>query len=216
MPSRMPKTGNEMKTAKRLVKDLWIRYKKELILVAIFLLLTSISNTVGSIFTPRIIDEVITPVVKYHTKTFDEVQGLLLKLIIAMGSMYLIGIVSALIYTRIMAVVTQSFLNDMRKKTFGQMEKLPISYFDRNTHGDIMSIYTNDIDAIRQFVGSSIPNLIHCAMILGILIIIMLSYSVWLSLVVFLGVVFMFLTTKYVGGNSAKFFVNQQKTVGKL
>ena len=96
MPSRMPKTGNEMKTAKRLVKDLWIRYKKELILVAIFLLLTSISNTVGSIFTPRIIDEVITPVVKYHTKTFDEVQGLLLKLIIAMGSMYLIGIVSAL------------------------------------------------------------------------------------------------------------------------
>ena len=216
MPTRMPKTGNEKKTAKRLIKDLWSGYKKELILVVIFLLLTSISNTVGSIFTPKIVDEVITPVVKYHTKEFADVKDLLLNLIITMGSLYAVGIVSSLVYNRIMAGVTQSFLNDMRKKTFGQMEKLPISYFDRNTHGDIMSIYTNDIDAVRQFVGSSIPNLIHCVMILSLLVIIMFTYSIWLSLIVFVGVICMFFTTKYVGGNSAKYFVNQQRTVGKL
>ena len=224
MPSRMPKTGNEMKNAKRLIGDLWKGYKKELIIVIILLLLTSISNTVGSIFTPKIVDNVITPVVsgielesgEIIYKTFAEVEGLLLRLVIMMGSLYLVGIISSLIYNRIMAGVTQSFLNDMRKRTFGQMEKLPISYFDRNTHGDIMSIYTNDIDAIRQFVGSSIPNLIHCVMILSILIIIMFAYSIWLSLIVFAGVILMFITTKYVGGNSAKYFVNQQKSVGKL
>ena len=169
MPGRMPKSGNEGKTAKRLLKDLFSRYGKEFILVIILLLFTSISNVTGSLFTPRIITDVIAPVTS-GAKTFSEVSDLLLQLVLIMGSIYLVGIISSLLYTQIMAKVTQYFLNDMREKTFAHMQTLPISYFDRRTHGDIMSIYTNDIDAIRQLVGGSIPNLIHCAMIIVLLV----------------------------------------------
>ena len=214
-PSRMPRTGNEGKQMKRLLSDLWKGYKKELIIVTICLLLTSISNTAGSLFSPRIINEVITPVIKNGAK-FSDVSGLLLQLILTMAAMYIVGIASSFAYTRIMAGVTQKFLNDMRERTFAHMEKLPISYFDRHTHGDIMSIYTNDIDAIRQLVGSSIPNLIHCAMILSILVVVMLVNSVWLSLIVLLGVIAMMFTTKNVGGRSGKFFMDQQKTIGQV
>ena len=214
-PSRMPRTGNEGKQMKRLLSDLWKGYKKELIIVTICLLLTSISNTAGSLFTPRIINDVITPVIKNGAK-FSDVSGLLLQLILTMAAMYIVGIASSFAYTRIMAGVTQKFLNDMRERTFAHMEKLPISYFDRHTHGDIMSIYTNDIDAIRQLVGSSIPNLIHCAMILSILVVVMLVNSVWLSLIVLLGVIAMMFTTKNVGGRSGKFFMAQQKTIGQV
>ena len=215
MRGRMPKSGNEGKTAKRLLKDLFSRYGKEFILVVILLLFTSISNVTGSLFTPRIITDVIAPVTS-GIKTFSEVSELLLQLVITMGIIYLIGIVSSLLYTQIMAKVTQHFLNDMRERTFAHMQTLPISYFDRRTHGDIMSIYTNDIDAIRQLVGGSIPNLIHSAMIIGLLVIIMFSYSIWLSLIVFFGVILMFFTTKYIGGNSGKYFMMQQKTLGQL
>jgi ATP-binding cassette subfamily B protein len=216
----MPKSGNEGKVAKRLLKDLFSRYKVQLILVFILLIFTSISNVTGSLFTPRIINDVIKPVVSPEegvmALTFADVSELLLQLIITMGTLYLIGIISSLLYTRIMATVTQHFLNDMREKTFAHMQTLPIKYFDRRTHGDIMSVYTNDIDAIRQLVGGSIPNLIHSAMIIIGLVFIMFSYSIWLSLVVFLGVILMFFTTKYVGGNSGKYFMMQQRTLGKL
>ena len=215
MRGRMPRTGKEGMYIKRLLKDLMAKYKKQFILVTICLLLTSISQTSAAIFSPKIINEVITPVLK-NTAEFSDVSGLLLMYILIMAGLYAIGITSSFIYTRVNAVVTQSFLNDMRKKVFNHMEKLPISYFDRNTHGDIMSVYTNDIDAIRQLVGSSIPNLIHCGMIIFLLIGIMIFYSVWLFLIVVGGIVLMFLTTKYVGGNSGKFFVRQQKTIGKL
>ena len=220
MRGKMPKTGNEGKVAKRLLKDLFKGYKKELILVFILLIFTSISNVTGSLFTPRIINEVITPCIPSEKNpiplVFSDVSGKLIQLIITMGTFYIIGIISSLLYTRIMAKVTQHFLNDMREKTFAHMQTLPIKYFDRRTHGDIMSIYTNDIDAIRQLVGSSIPNLIHSAMIIIGLIAIMFSYSIWLSLVVFLGVILMIITTKYVGGNSGKYFVKQQRTLGQL
>jgi ATP-binding cassette subfamily B protein len=215
MRGRMPKSGNEGKVAKRLLKDLFARYKKELIAVFILLIFTSISNVTGSLFTPKIINEVITPVTK-GLKTFSEVSGRLLELITIMGILYAVGITSSLLYTRIMAKVTQYFLNDMREKTFAHMQTLPIKYFDRRTHGDIMSVYTNDIDAIRQLVGGSLPNLIHSAMIIFGLVVIMFSYSIWLSLIVFLGVILMFITTKYVGGNSGKYFMLQQKTLGQL
>lgn len=215
MRGKMPKTGNEGKITKRLLKDLFSKYGKHFIAVVILLLVTSISNVTGSLFTPRIINDVIKPVTD-GVKTFKEVTPTLFKLIITMGSVYLSGILATVIYTQIMAKVTQHFLNDMREKTFAHMQTLPIKYFDRRTHGDIMSIYTNDIDAIRQLVGSCIPNLIHSAMILILLVFIMFSYSIWLSLIVFLGVILMFITTKYVGGNSGKYFVRQQRTLGRL
>ena len=220
MRGKMPRTGNEGKVAKRLLKDLFKKYKVQLILVFFLLILTSISNLTGSLFTPMIIDEVIEPVVLPAEGAlplaFSQVSGRLIEIIITMGIFYIIGITSSLLYTRIMAVVTQSFLNDMREKTFAHMQTLPIKYFDQRTHGDIMSVYTNDIDAIRQLVGGSLPNIVHSGMIIVGLIAVMIYNSVWLTLVVFLGVILMLFTTKYVGGNSGKYFMLQQKTLGQL
>ena len=180
------RSGNEIKNLKRLLKDLWKNYKKQLILVIIFLLLASISTTTASIFLAQIINRVIVPVVKGISNdagviiyySYSDVSSTLWKIISLMAIIYVIGIVSAFIYTRMMAKITQGFLNEMRKKTFNHMESLPISYFDTHTHGDIMSIYTNDIDAIRQLVGSSIPSLIQSGTILIILTIIMLTYDI--------------------------------------
>ena len=217
------KTGNEIKDLKRLLKALWKNYKKRLILVAICIMLTSISMTVGSIFLAQVINRVIAPVISgveidgvitYYT--YSDVSSTLWTLITIMASIYFIGIIASFVYTRVMAGVTQGFLNDMRKKTFHHMQTLPISYFDTHTHGDIMSIYTNDIDAIRQLVGSSIPSLFQSIMVLSVLTGVMLTYSIWLALIVVIGVIIMFNVTKKIGGKSSKYFVKQQKSVGKL
>lgn len=217
------KSGNEIRDLKRLLKELWSHYKKRLILVAICIVMTSISMTVGSIFLAQVINKVILPVISgvenngvVTYMTYSDVSSTLLTLILIMGAIYLLGIIASFTYTRIMAGVTQGFLNEMRKKTFHHMQSLPISYFDTHTHGDTMSIYTNDIDAIRQLVGSSIPSLFQSLMVLTVLTIVMLTYSIWLALIVLVGVIIMFNVTKKVGGKSSKYFVNQQKSIGKL
>lgn len=212
---RFAKDGSEIKNVKRLLKELWKHYKKQLILVSICIMLTAISTTSASIFLAQIINRVITPVLSGGSE-FNQVYPTLITLISIMGSIYLIGIISAFTYTRIMAGVTHGFLNIMRKKTYDHMERLPISYFDTHTHGDVMSVYTNDIDAIRQLVGSSIPSLIQSSMVLLVLTIVMLTYSIWLALIVFLGVFIMFNVTKIIGGKSSKFFVKQQQSIGKV
>lgn len=222
--ARGVKDGNEIKNLKRLLKDLWKNHKKKLILVIICLMFTSISMTISSIFLAQIINRVIMPVIEGTTNeagvvvyaTFSDVSPILWQLILTMGAIYLIGITSSFVYTRVMASITQSFLNEMRQKTFHHMQSLPIPYFDTHTHGDVMSIYTNDIDAIRQLVGSSIPSLIQSGTILIVLTGTMLTYSIWLALVVFLGIILMINVTKKIGGKSSKYFVKQQRTVGRV
>jgi len=229
MPPRMGnargvKDGNEIKNLKRLLKELWKHYKKHLILVAICLFITAFSMTTASIFLAQIINKVISPVINGYENdlgvkvyaSYSDVSPVLLKLIIIMASIYIVGITCSFIYTRTMATVTQGFLNEMRKKTFHHMQRLPISYFDTHTHGDIMSVYTNDIDAIRQLVGSSIPSLLQSGTVLIILTGVMLTYSIWLALIVFSGVIVMFNVTKKIGGKSSKYFIKQQKSIGKL
>lgn len=222
--ARGVKDGNEMKNLKRLLKDLWKSYKKQLILVIICLALSSFSMTVGSIFLAQIINKVISPVVNgvkdsngiITYLTFDDVSSTLWQLIAIMAGIYIVGILGSFIYTRVMAGVTQGFLNKMRERTFHHMQTLPIPYFDKHTHGDVMSVYTNDIDAIRQLVGSSIPSLLQSVTVLIVLTIVMFTYSIWLALIVFLGIIAMFKVTKSVGGRSSKYFIKQQKSIGKV
>ena len=222
--ARVAKTGNEMKILKRLLKDLWQDYKLQLIFVVICLFFTSISMTTGSIFMAQIINKVVLPVISGVSDgaggvtylTYQDVSPILWQLILIMGSLYFVGIIASFVYTRIMAGVTQGFLNKMRKKTFAHMEKLPISYFDTHTHGDVMSVYTNDIDSIRQLVGSSIVSLIQSIAILSILTVVMFVYSLWLAGIIFIGVFVMFRVTKSVGGKSSKYFIKRQESVGKL
>ncbi|MBR1624489.1 MAG: ABC transporter ATP-binding protein, partial [Clostridia bacterium] len=132
-----------------------------------------------------------------------------------MAVIYALGILANFIYTRLMAVVTQKFLDDMRKKVFNGMQSLPIRYFDTHTNGDIMSHYTNDIDAIRQMVSQSLPQVFISLIMLTVISVVMLYYSLWLTLIVVAFTVILVLVAKAVGGRSAKYFVAQQRTTGK-
>lgn len=213
--NRMPRSGNEMKIMKRLLNDLWKSYGKELIVVLVCLFLSALSNTLVSIFLQPITDLVIDPVVSLG-KSWSDVHGAMLVILGIMLLIYILGIASITIYSQMLARITQGFLNKMRERTFGNMERLPISYFDRNTHGDIMSIYTNDIDAIRQLVSQALPSMIQSGAILAVLVVVMLLRSIWLALIICLGVFFMAFATKKFGGKSSKFFVKQQRSIGVL
>lgn len=127
--------------------------------------------------------------------------------------LYILSILSITLYTQLMAYMTQGFLDKLRQEMFNGMQNLPIRYFDTHKHGDIMSHYTNDIDTLRQLVSQALPTLIQAGAIVLVVLGIMLYFSVWLTLVLLLGVFAMFLVTKKVGGGSAKYFMRQQRSV---
>ena len=136
-------------------------------------------------------------------------------IIVFLAVMYILSLIAVTVYTQLMAVMTQGFLYKLRKTMFDGMQELPISYFDTHRHGDIMSYYTNDIDTLRQLVSQTIPAVLRAgAVVIGVLCV-MLYYSVWLTLILLLGVVLMFLVSKKVGGGSAKYFIRQQQSMGK-
>lgn len=219
-PAKMQQ--NEMgKTAGRLIKSLFHYYKWELIVVMIALLFSAIGSTAGSVFIGTITDECITPAVQRIAQgmavaeSLDLMWPLLIKYLIAMVTIYAICIFASFAYTRIMAIVTQGYLKNLRGEMFSHMESLPIKYFDTHPRGDVMSYYTNDVDAIRQLLAQSIPQIITSVITLTAFIVIMLYYSIWLTLVIFVGVIAMFALTGSVSGKSAKYFVKQQKSIAK-
>ena len=219
-PAKMQQ-GEMGKTATRLIKSLFHYYKWELIVVMIALLFSAIGSTAGSVFIGTITDECITPAVQRIAQGMPVAESLdimwptLIKYLIAMVSIYGICIFASFIYTRIMAIVTQGYLKNIRGEMFSHMESLPIKYFDTHPRGDVMSYYTNDVDAIRQLLSQSIPQIVTSVITLTAFIVIMLYYSIWLTLVIFVGVIAMFMLTSSVSGKSAKYFVKQQKSIAK-
>ena len=207
-----PKAKNAKGTISRLIKYLFKYYKTYLVIVGICILLSAVSGTVSSLFLNQIV-LIISDGLKVG---YSAIYARLLRIILIMIGFYLVGIVSSFIYSRLMAVVTQGFLNKMRQNMFASMQSLPIKYFDTHTHGDIMSHYTNDIDTLRQLISQSIPQLFTSALTIIALLGYMLFFSVWMTLLVFLGVFAMMQVTKKVGGNSAKYFVKQQKSIGEV
>ena len=140
----------------------------------------------------------------------------LVPLLIKLGGLYLLSIAALTLETQLMAVMTQGFLDRMRREIFNGMQSLPIRFFDTHKTGDVMSHYTNDIDTMRQFVSGSLPALIRSGAIVLSVFFIMLWYSVWMTLLLLVGVAAMFYVTKTVGGGSARFFMDQQKAVGAM
>lgn len=207
-----PKAKNAKGTVVRLFKYLFKYYKSYLVIVGICILLSAVSGTVSSLFLNQLV-LIITEGVKVG---YSAVYAKLLRIILLMVGFYLVGVVSSFVYSRRMAIVTQGFLNKMRRNMFGSMQTLPIKYFDTHTHGDIMSHYTNDIDTLRQLISQSIPQLFNSVLTIVALLFYMLYLSVWMTLLVFLGVFAMTMVTKKVGGNSAKYFVKQQKSIGAV
>ena len=206
--------GHKAKNAKgtllRLFKFLFKYYKTYLIIVAVCILLSALAGTVSSLF----LNQLLLVIGDGINTGFNSVSGRLMHVIGLMIGFYALGVITTFIYSQLMAVVTQGFLDKMRQNMFGSMQSLPIKYFDTHTHGDIMSYYTNDIDTLRQLISQSIPQLLTSFLTIVALLCYMLFLSVWMTLVVLLGVFAMTMVTKKIGGNSARYFVKQQKAIG--
>lgn len=216
----MPRRGMAMtdgrkldsKTAKRLIGYITKNYKKQLFIVVLCILISSVAGVVGSLFLQTVIDDYITPLLQVSNPVFTG----LLKAIGGMAMIYILGALTGYLYNRIMAVISQGVLKDIRDEMFSKMQTFPISYFDTNTHGDIMSHYTNDTDTLRQMISQSLPSLISSLITIVAVIFAMFSISIPLTLFIFVFVFFMMNVTKKIAGKSGKYFINQQQSLGKV
>lgn len=198
-------------TLKRLLGMLFANNKKSIIVVIVCLLLAATTGVANSVFLEYLLKMINVGV----SEGLNSVLGGLITLFVIMACVYGTCILSNFFYARIMASITQNFLHQIRTTVFNKMQSLPVKYFDTHLTGDIMSSYTNDTDAIRQLVSQSLPNLFSSLISITTLLVIMFSKSIWLSLIIFLGVFVMTLVTKTVGGNSAKYFMRQQQSLAK-
>lgn len=201
-------------TFKRLLSMLFKNNKLLLSVVAVCLILSSVISVASSIFLKNLID-ILEKLVGKETGV-NAAWSQLTVIFIVMASVYALGILCSFLYNRLGAIITQNFLHDVRTQMFSKMQSLPISYFDSHNTGDVMSIYTNDTDALRQLVSQSLPQLISSAISLVTILYLMLSYSLWLAFVVILGAFIMLFVVKTIGGKSAKYFVRQQRSVGDV
>ena len=182
--------------------------------IAVFLLIFAgvIANVQGTMFTKNLIDDYITPFLLSDNPNFAP----LAKAISRVAVFYAIGVISTYIYNRIMVAVTQGTLRNLRNDLFAHMEKLPIRYFDTHSHGDIMSVYTNDIDTLRQMISQSIPQIINSTFTIVSVFVSMLILNIPLTLVTLVMVSLMLICTKKAAGQSGKYFLDQQKNLGAV
>ena len=207
-PSRPQVNPN---TLKRLLGYLSV-YKTRVILVVICILLSAIANVMSSLFIQRLIDDYISPLLLEANPVFDA----LFRAIVQMACIYVIGILASFIYNRTMAVISQGILKKIRDDMFAHMQTLPIKYFDTHTHGDVMSHYTNDTDALRQMLSQSLPQLLSSCVTIVAVFISMLYLSLWMTLFI---IVFLFLILKVVksiAGKSSVYFIKQQQNIGDV
>ena len=182
--------------------------------IAVFLLIFAgvIANVQGTMFTKNLIDDYITPFLLSDNPNFAP----LAKAISRVAVFYAIGVISTYTYNRIMVAVTQGTLRNLRNDLFAHMEKLPIRYFDTHSHGDIMSVYTNDIDTLRQMISQSIPQIINSTFTIVSVFVSMLILNIPLTLVTLVMVSLMLICTKKAAGQSGKYFLDQQKNLGAV
>ncbi len=204
----------DFKILGRVLKLLYKSYPVLLPLTALCILFSATVSAIPSIFTQKIM-AVIDSCLKSGNFSWEIAKQEILPKVILLIVLYVCSIIFITLQTQLMAYITQGFLGKMRCKMFDGMQNLPIKYFDTNKHGDIMSYYTNDIDTLRQLVSQSLPSLLQSCIIVVTVLGIMLYYSIWMTCVVLLGVVAMFFVSKKIGGGSAKYFIRQQKSLGK-
>ena len=199
-------------TLGRILNTLFEFYPVRMPIVFFCIIFSAVVSSIPAIFMQNIISIVET---SWKTGDWDAVGGKIVTYVGILLIFYILSLLSAVTFTQMMATITQGFLKKLRVKMFHGMQNLPIKYFDTHNHGDIMSYYTNDIDTLRQMVSQSIPQLLISSVTVLTVFSIMLYFSLWLTLVVIVGVVFMFIVTKKIGGNSAKYFIRQQTSLGK-
>lgn len=200
-------------TVKRLIQMEFSFFPKLLPFVIFLIIVNAVISSIPSVFQQKVI--AVLQDAWTNGLEWSQVSGQILHLCIILGILYAISLIAGFVYNQLMAVITQGSLHKMRVTMFDHMESLPIRYFDTNKHGDIMSHYTNDADALRQMISQSFPQLMISAITLITILCIMLYYSVWMALVIIVGSVVSLIITKKVGGKSARYFIAQQKYVGK-
>ena len=197
---------------KRIIKSLVAYYPKLIPLVIFCIFFSAVAAAAPALFT----QSVVSLIEKWYvTRDWVGAKAEILPRILMLVGMYLLAIISSLAFTQLGAYITQGFLCKMRGAMFEKMQSLPIKYFDRNKHGDIMSRYTNDIDTLRQLVSQALPTLLQAGVVVVSVLFIMLWFSVWMTLVVVCGVIAIMFVSGKIGGGSAKFFVRQQASLGK-
>ena len=198
---------------KRVVKKLFEFFPRLAPLTVVLVLFSSAVSSIPSLF----VHNVLAAIEKwYRTGDWAAARPEILHYLTILVILYVLSLLSMVAYTQIMAYMTQGFLDKMRRELFNGMQDLPISYFDTHKHGDIMSHYTNDIDTLRQLISQALPTLIQSGAVVLVVFAIMLYFSLWLTLVLVLGIFAMFYVTKTVGGGSAKYFMEQQKATGAM
>ena len=203
--------GNKKNTFTRLIKTLFDFYPVLLPIIIALILFNSVVSSIPSVF----MQNIIAVIEKYwRTKDWLHAKPEVLSFVTVLLILYILSLIASFTYNRLMAVVTQGSLMKFREKMFARMESLPIRYFDTNAHGDIMSIYTNDTDTLRQLISQSLPALMQTSIVLLTVFCIMIYYSFWLTGVVLIGCVIMFFITKNFGSKSSRFFIKQQQTLG--
>lgn len=203
--------GNKKNTFTRLIKTLFEFYPVLLPIIIVLILFNSVVSSIPSVF----MQNIIAVIEKYwRTKNWAQAQVEVFSFVSILAILYILSLIASFTYNRLMAVVTQGSLMKFREKMFARMESLPIRYFDTNAHGDIMSIYTNDTDTLRQLISQSLPALMQTSIVLLTVFCIMIYYSFWLTGVVLIGCVIMFFITKNFGSKSSRFFIKQQQTLG--
>lgn len=226
-PVNIKERGKAKKgTMKRLLKMLFKEFPGQLILSLVCLIFNVVGNLCSSIFV-SLATNALTEAGKHGYNPFVDVYpvpstfGFMLTtnvsyLLIVLGSVYVVGIFASWTWNRTMAIVTQRFMNYFREAMFNHMQDLPIKYFDTHAHGAIMSLYTNDIDTIRQFISQSLPSLIQTGLTVIFVFVTMLIASVWMTLVVVFGLIFMMITVKIIGGRSSRYFIKKQASLAKV
>lgn len=211
--NRKPKVSKEnLQTAKRLLKYVTGTYKVRFVIVFICILLSSIASISVSLSLKFLIDDFISPLIGQKDPNFAE----LYRALAVLGSIFLMGVIATFIYTRLMVYIGQGVLKKVRDDMFEHMQTLPIRYFDQNTNGSIMSLYTNDTDTLRQMISQSIPQALMSFFTIIVTFISMLILSPLLTILAVLIIGLMIFVTKKIGGNSGKYFVRQQKSLADV
>ena len=212
-PSRKPRPRAKKGTLKRVLKELFSFYPRLLPLTLLCIVISAAVGALPAIFMRQVYEQIGIAVA--NDLGWNEVFPTIIKSVLTLAGLYLASLISSFTYNQLMVTITQGTLRKFRDKMFSRMQSLPIKYFDTHNHGDVMSYYTNDIDTLRQLISQSLPQLLMTGITVSVLIVVMLSLSIWMSLVVFAGVSLMLFITGKIGGGSARHFVRQQIAIGK-
>lgn len=199
-------------TLSRLIKTLFSFYPVLVPIVLLFIIFNAVVSSIPAVFMQNIIAVIEQ---SWQSGDWNAVSSKILSFVMILAILYGLSLLAGLVYNQMMAVITQGFLKKLRVKMFAKMQTMPIRYFDTHNHGDIMSYYTNDIDTLRQMISQSVPQLLISTVTVITIFMIMMYYSCNLMLVVLCGVLIMYFVTKTIGGNSARYFLAQQKSIAK-